>query len=94
MASKNSNGIKMSDKKHKNKSNATSKCASIFSICLFVGVAIIPAEVTEGSVLTVKNGNYKRLTVRISDAVPRQLCHRAINNLQVRRRILFFDLIG
>ena len=61
------------------------KCTSIFSICILIGVIIIQVQNTEGSVLTVKNGVYKRLTVQISEAVPRQLCHRAINNIQVSR---------
>ena len=41
------------------------------------------------SVLTVQKGAYKRLTVQVSEAVPRQLCHRAINNLQVGMFIIY-----
>ena len=55
----------------------------VFS-CLIFSVLLNNVQDTDGSVLTVENGVYKRLTVKVSEAVPRQLCHRAINNLQVR----------
>ena len=48
---------------------------------------------TNASVLTVENGVYKRLTVQVSEAVPRQLCHRAINNLQVRNLYYIYKFL-
>ena len=59
----------------------------VFS-CLIFSVLLNNVQDTDGSVLTVENGVYKRLTVKVSEAVPRQLCHRAINNLQVRTVLL------
>jgi hypothetical protein len=38
------------------------------------------------SSLVVEDGLYSRLTVQVTEAVPRQMCHRAINNLQVREK--------
>ena len=61
----------------------------ILSICMMmivIGAVVGPVGQATGSVLTVRKGVYKRLTVRFSDAVPRQFCQRAINNLQVSRK--------
>lgn len=59
------------------------KKLSICMMMIVIGVVVGPVGQATGSVLTARNGVYKRLTVRFSDAVPRQFCQRAINNLQV-----------
>ena len=56
---------------------------SIFAIFVVICVLFIQVQTTDSTVIEVQNGVYKRLTVKLSEAVPRQLCHRAINNLQV-----------
>ena len=38
----------------------------------------------EATILRVDDGVYSRLTVKVTDAVPRQHCQRAIRNLKVR----------
>ena len=74
-----------SDKSIKDRQNNNVKMVlkSIFW-CFLFSVLLHHVQDANGSVLTVQNGVYKRLTVKVSEAVPRQLCHRAINNLQVR----------
>ena len=70
----------------KEKRNRKSKMANyrIFPVSLLICVLLVNQfQDINASVLTVQKGVYKRLTVRVSEAVPRQLCHRAINNLQV-----------
>ena len=57
--------------------------SKLVSWCFILCILSNHVQDTNGSVLTVENGVYKRLTVKVSEAVPRQLCHRAINNLQV-----------
>jgi hypothetical protein len=52
-------------------------------IVLWLAVA---SSAAEASTLVVEDGLYSRLTVQVSEAVPRQMCHRALNNLQVRRK--------
>lgn len=69
--------------KDRRNNNVTMVLKSIFW-CLIFCVLLHHVQNANGSVLTVQNGVYKRLTVQVSEAVPRQLCHRAINNLQVR----------
>lgn len=40
----------------------------------------------EASMLTVKNGGeYQRVTVKISEDVPRQFCQQVLDNVEVRR---------
>ena len=56
---------------------------STFAIVVLICVLFIQVQTTDSSVIEVQDGVYKRLTVKLSEAVPRQLCHRAINNLQV-----------
>lgn len=53
-------------------------------------LVLATATVTSASVILLDDdaGVYNRLTVRISDAVPRQLCHKTIKNLQVRQILL------
>ena len=60
-------------------------------LCFIFCVLSNYVQDTDASVLTVENGVYKRLTVQVSEAVPRQLCHRAINNLQVGNLFIFVD---
>ena len=50
-------------------------------IFLWLAIAVVSSE---ASTLAVNDGLYTRLTVQVSEAVPRQMCHRALNNLQVR----------
>ena len=41
-----------------------------------------------GSVLTVENGVYRRLTVRVNDEVDKCHCDRIIENTQVRHLVM------
>ena len=59
------------------------KMALISVLGFFLVIMLVSIE-SHGSVLTLdKNGVYQRLTVEVTEAVPRQLCQRALNNLQV-----------
>ena len=66
------------------KENMMTHSSYILPLCVAVLCVLVhQVHNINASVVSVENGVYKRLTVRISEAVPRQLCHRAINNLQV-----------
>ena len=55
-----------------------------FRILALFAVLVSSAQLSAGSILSVKGGVYSRVTARIdADAVPRQHCKRAIKNLQV-----------
>ena len=51
---------------------------------ILIWLALVTGPALEATALTVEDGLYSRLTVQVTEAVPRQLCHRALNNLQVR----------
>ena len=81
----------VSDKETRNK---RSKMANnrIFPVSLLICVLLFNQfQNINTSVLTVQKGVYKRLTVQVSEAVPRQLCHRAINNLQVGIFVMYYE---
>ena len=57
----------------------------MFFPIILIWLALVKASASiEATALIVEDGLYSRLTVQITEAVPRQLCHRALNNLQVR----------
>ena len=66
---------------------------SIFSaLSIWFGLSMMMSFQTVtvyGSVLTVENGVYRRLTVRVDDEVDKCHCDRVIENTQVRHIILF-----
>ena len=82
-----SNGATFKDigkRKAFRKENMMPHSSFILPFCVAVLCVLVhQVHNINASVVSVENGIYKRLTVRISEAVPRQLCHRAINNLQV-----------
>ena len=51
---------------------------------ILIWLALVTGPALETTALTVEDGLYSRLTVQVTEAVPRQLCHKALNNLQVR----------
>ena len=52
---------------------------------ILIWLALVKGPALEATALTVEDGLYSKLTVQVTEAVPRQLCHRALNNLQVRQ---------
>ena len=64
---------------------------SIFSaLAIWFGLSmmIFQTATVYGSVLTVENGVYRRLTVRVNDEVDKCHCDRVIENTQVRNLLL------
>ena len=66
---------------------------SIFSaLSIWFGLSmmmIFQTVTVYGSVLTVENGVYRRLTVRVNDEVNKCHCDRVIENTQVRHLVQF-----
>ena len=42
------------------------------------------SQITASSMLHVRDGIYSRISVKISDQVPRQFCQKVIDNIEVR----------
>ena len=60
--------------------------SSLLSSSLLL-LLILTVSVAEGSMLVVKNGGeYERVTVKISEEVPRQFCSQVLDNIEVRRK--------
>ena len=59
---------------------------SIVPLILFLSVfVLLPASNVQGSILKIdKDRIYSRMTVQISENVPRQLCKATLDNLEVR----------
>ena len=55
--------------------------AATILLCLMTAT---PTSCSRKSLLTVEDGVYSGLTVKIDDAVPRHLCFRVVNQLEVR----------
>ena len=55
----------------------------------FLMMVIFQTITVSGSVLTVENGVYRRLTVRVNEDVNKCHCDRVIENAQVRNLVLF-----
>ena len=63
---------------------------SALSICFgALMMMILHAVTVSGSVLTVENGIYKRLTVRVNEEINKCHCDQVIENTQVRKLALF-----
>ena len=62
-----------------------SKMNYIVTVCSLLWVVTLPPVFVQGSMLRIdKDRIYSRMTVKISEQVPRQLCKQLIENLEVR----------
>lgn len=60
-------------------SRSASAWLALATICILAATTSATASIAQ----VVDRGLYSRLTVKMSEVVPRQHCHRALNNLEV-----------